>query len=387
MHLSEILNHLGEDREDYFLSISPPVIQTSNFAFRNIEHMRSCFMDEFSNHLYTRGNNPTTKILRQKLAALEGSEDALVFGSGVAAISAAVIANVKAGDHVVCISSPYSWTHTLLTKYLPRFGVTHSFVDGRDLEAIRKALIPSTSVLFLESPNTMWMHLQDLEACAQMAKEKGITTIIDNSYASPIYQNPIALGIDIVVHSGTKYLNGHSDVVFGALCGTKEMVRHIFETEFMTIGAILSPHDASLVIRGLRTLELRMERSNKTALALAEKLEQHPMVESVNHPLLPSNPQYELAKKQMKGAGGLFSFFIKADKKEEVFAFVEKLKHFTLAVSWGGHESLIIPMAAFYDMPGRENPSAPLNLVRLYIGLEELEFLWDDLNQALNSLK
>jgi cystathionine beta-lyase len=386
MHLSEILYHLGEHREEYFQAIAPPIIQSSNFAFRNIDHMRACFNDEFANHLYTRGNNPTTKILREKLAALEGAEDALVFGSGVAAISAAVLANVKAGDHVVCIQSPYSWTHTLLTKYLPRFGVTHSFVDGRDVELIEKALIPDTSILFLESPNTMLMQLQDLEACAKLAKERGIVTIIDNSYASPIFQNPIAAGIDIVVHSGTKYLNGHSDVVFGALCGSEEMVRKIFETEFMTIGAILSPNDAAMVLRGLRTLPLRMHQSDTSALWIAQQLEKHPKVKTVNHPLLDSYPQIELARKQMKGAGGLFSFLLDVDTKEEVFDFIHHLKKFTLAVSWGGHESLVIPMAAFYDMPGRDNPSAPLQLVRLYIGLEEKEWLWEDLKYALENI-
>lgn len=383
MHLSEILYHLGEDRAAYFQAIAPPIIQSSNFAFRDIEHMRSCFQDEFSNHLYTRGNNPTTKILRQKLAALEGTEDALVFGSGVAAISAAVLANVKAGDHVVCVQSPYSWTHTLLTKYLPRFGITCSFVDGRDIALIKKALIPDTSILFLESPNTMWMHLQDLEACAKLAKERGILTIIDNSYASPIFQNPIAAGIDIVVHSGTKYLNGHSDVVFGALCSNEAMIRKIFETEFMTLGAILSPNDAAMVLRGLRTLPLRLQQSDTSAFWIAQQLEKHPKVSTVNHPMLDSYPQVELARKQMKGTGGLFSFLLDVETKEEVFEFIHRLKRFTLAVSWGGHESLVIPMAVFFDMPGRDNPSAPLQLVRLYIGLEEKEWIWEDLKQAL----
>lgn len=383
MHLSEILNHLGETREHYFHAVSPPVIQSSNFAFQTLDEFRLAFTDELQHTVYTRGNNPTVDILRQKLAAMEKAEDCLVFGSGMAAISAAILANASAGSHIVCVHSPYSWTKALLRDYLPRFGVEHTFVDGRSLARIEEAIRPNTSLIYLESPNSLTFELQDLAACAKLARRHGIVTCADNSYCSPVFQNPIELGIDIVVHSGTKYINGHSDVVMGVLCTSKAIARKIFEAEYMTLGGILSPHDAALAIRGLRTLELRMQRSDSSGMAIARFLEKHPKVEKVLHPLLPSFPQYELAQQQMRGAGGLFSFYLRAERIEQAEMFFAHIRRFLLAVSWGGHESLILPAAAFYKIPGRQNPALPWNLVRLYIGLEEAEWLMEDLESAL----
>jgi len=371
MHLSEILTHFGEDRHQYFNAICPPVIQSSNFAFKNFKDFRKAFGDEFKNSIYTRGNNPTVNILRKKLAALEKAEDSLVFASGIAAIAAAVMTNVKAGSHVLCVNAPYSWTHKLMTNYMPRFNVTNSFFDGKNLESLKNGIQENTSVIYLESPNSMLMELQDLQAISKIAKEKGIITIIDNSYASPYFQNPIEHGIDIVVHSGTKYINGHSDVVCGVLCGKEAMIRKIFESELMNIGGIISPHDANLIIRGLRTLEIRMERSHQSAMKIVEWLEQHPKVEKVNYPFSKNFPQYELAKQQMRGCGGLLSVQFKTEKIENIEQFSDALQRFLLAVSWGGHESLVLPVAAFYNRKGYKNPDAPWNLVRFYIGLED----------------
>ncbi len=386
MNLSEILIHLGEDREQYFQAVAPPVAQTSNFVFPDLKAFREAFSDELTHHVYSRGNNPTVQILRQKLAALEGTEDCLVFSSGVAAVAAAVIGNVQAGDHIVCQQAPYSWTNALLRKFLPRFGVEHTFVDGTAIENIRAALQPNTRVLYLESPNTMTFECQDLAACAELARERGIVTIIDNSYSSPYYQNPAKLGIDIVVHSGTKYLNGHSDVVVGVLCAGKAMVKKIFESELMTLGAILGPHDAALVIRGLRTLPLRMDRSDAGARFLIEKLEAHPKVERIWYPFHHSFPQLELARKQMRGCGGLFSVQFKTQHKDNMEHFVHRLRRFLMAVSWGGHESLIMPTVGFYDIPGKPAPSLPWTFCRFYIGLEDPAWLWEDLEQAMEAL-
>lgn len=384
--LSHILNHLGEEREQYFNAIAPPVIQSSNFAFPDLDSFRSSFADELYHHVYTRGNNPTVEILRKKLAALEGTEDALVFSSGAAAIAAAVIGNVQAGDHIVCQQMPYSWTSALLRKFLKRFGVEHTFVDGTDIATIRAAIRPNTRVLYLESPNTMTYECQDLAACAELAKANNIVTIIDNSYSSPIYQNPAAFGIDIVLHSGTKYLNGHSDVVVGVLCGSQEMVQKIFQSELMTLGAVLSPHDAALVIRGLRTLPLRVQRSDAGAQAIIAKLEGHPKVARIWYPFHHSFPQLELAKKQMRGCGGLFSVQFDTDSMEKMEAFIHRLRRFAMAVSWGGHESLITPTVGFYNIPGRPQPPTPWSFVRFYIGLEDPEWLWEDLEQAMEVL-
>ncbi len=386
MNLSEILTHLGEERAQYFNAISPPVIQSSNFVFPDLHAFRAAFSDELTHHVYSRGNNPTVQILRRKLAALENTDDALVFASGAGAIAAAVIGNVAAGDHVVCQQGPYSWTTALLKKLLARFGVAHTFVDGSDVAHIEAAIRPETKVLYLESPNTMTYELQDLKACAELAKKHGIVTIIDNSYCSPIYQKPAEFGIDIVVHSGTKYLNGHSDVVIGVLCGAKAMVKKIFESELMTLGGIVSPHDASLVIRGLRTLPLRLKQSDEGAKYIIHKLDGHPKVEKIWYPFHDSFPQKELAMRQMKGCGGLFSVHFKCDSMEKMEAFVHRIQRFLMAVSWGGHESLMIPTIGFYNIPGRSNSPLPWAFVRFYIGLEDPEWLWEDLSAAMEEL-
>lgn len=382
-HISEILMHLGEDRENYYNAVCPPIIQSSNFAFPDLASFRQAFTNEAENHIYTRGNNPTVAILRKKLAALEKADDALVFASGSGAIAATVLANVKAGDHVICIRNPYSWTNRLMTDFLNRFGVAHTFVDGRDMEEIKAAKQDNTTLLYLESPSSLVFDLQDLSACAIWAKANNITTCIDNSHCSPIFQNPIELGIDLVIHSGSKYLNGHSDVVCGVVCGSKEMISKIFHNEYMTLGAIISPSDAALIIRGLRTLDLRLKRHDESALFIAKKLDAHPKIKQVLHTSLSSFSQNKLANQQMRGNGGLFSFHLNTDSFEKAEAFFHRLKHFLLAVSWGGHESLVMPTVAFYNIPGMPDSPIPFTMVRIFIGLEDAEWLWEDIEQAL----
>jgi cystathionine beta-lyase/cystathionine gamma-synthase len=386
MDINYIINHLGEEREHYFQSVSPPIIQTSNFVFKDLQTFRTAFSDELHYRVYTRGNNPTVEILRKKLAALEQTEDALVFASGSAAIAAAVIGNVSAGDHIICQARPYSWTYQLMQRLLPRFGVETTFVEANHLAQIEAARRPNTKVLYLESPNTMTFEIQDLQACSQWAKQWGIVTMIDNSYASPIFQQPTRFGIDIVLHSGTKYLNGHSDVVVGVLCGTKAMVTKLFHSELMTIGAIISPHDAALVIRGLRTLPIRLQRIDATTNWIIEKLKHHPKVRRLHHPFLHTDHQAELAKRQMSGCGGLFSVEFETDTMQKMENFVHDLKTFAMAVSWGGHEALIIPTIGFYGIPGKSNPALPYTFARFYIGLEDPEYLWNDLEQAMRHL-
>ncbi len=386
MDINDILTHLGEDRALYFNAVAPPVIQSSNFVFNTIEEMRLAFSDELSHHIYTRGNNPTVTILRHKLAALEHTEDALVVGSGASAVSASVMANVKTGDHIICVQKPYSWTFKLISKLLPRFGVEYSFVDGRDVSEIEAAIRPNTRLLYLESPNSLTFEIQDLKACSSLAKQNGIVTVIDNSHASPIFQNPADFGIDIIVHSATKYINGHSDVVAGVICSSKSMVKKIFESELMTLGLTVSPHDAALMIRGLRTLDLRVRRSDETARKVAQFLLKHPKIEKLYFPLDPSFDQYELASKQMSGCGGLITIKLKVEAKSEVMRFVRSIKKFLMAVSWGGYESLMIPSIAFHDIPGLPDSTVHWSMVRLYIGLESAEYLIEDLSKALEQI-
>ncbi|WP_128543089.1 aminotransferase class I/II-fold pyridoxal phosphate-dependent enzyme [Larkinella soli] len=386
MDLSYILNELGENRSDYYNAIAPPIIQTSNFTFPDVESMRRDMLREFDAHLYTRGNNPTVEILRKKLAALEGAEDALVLASGSAAIAAAVIANVGQGDHIVSVAKPYSWTTRLMMDFLPRFGVTTTFVDGTDVQHFERAIQANTRIIYLESPNTFTFELQDLAAVAALAKARGIVTMVDNSYSTPLYQQPIKLGIDLTMHSASKYIGGHSDLVAGVITGSNEMIRKIFYSEFMTLGGIISPQNAWLMIRGLRTLPLRLERSARSAAKIVAFLEDHPKVKRVYYPFSPTHPQYELARRQMSGCGGLLTIALDTDSLDRVDAFADAFRRFILGVSWGGHESLVFPSGIGYSKETLAPGDTGFTLVRLYIGLEDPYLLIADLRQALEHI-
>jgi len=380
--ISYILNELGEDRELYFNAIAPPIIQTSNFAFDKVDDLRKAFEDESSAYLYSRGINPTVDILRKKLAALDGAEDCLVFNSGAAAIFASVLANVKAGDNIVSVDKPYTWAQKMFNDILPRFNVTTTYIDGRDIENFERAILPNTSLIYLESPNSWDFALQDLKAVADLAKSESITTICDNSYCSPIYQKPIEFGIDMVLQSATKYIGGHSDTVAGVLSGSKEMIGKIFNSEYMNIGSGIQPFNAWLLIRGLRTLPMRLERITNSTQKVVTFLKQHSKVEQVIFPFDESFPQYELAKQQMKGACGLLSFIIKATDINQIEKFCESLQHILMAVSWGGHESLVIPKCASINREEFNAGNKEHRMLRLYVGLEEPDYLIKDLEQA-----
>ena len=386
MDISYILNQLGEDREEYYGAIAPPVMQTSNFAFDKVSALRAAFTDEKQAHLYTRGNNPTVEILRKKIAALAGAEDALILGSGAAAMATAVIANVKQGDHIICIRKPYSWTEKLCRIILARFGVETTFVDGLTTESYTDAVKGNTKLLILESPNTFTFELQDIQSLASFAKGKNITTIIDNTYCSPLGQRCIEMGIDIEIHSASKYLNGHSDIVAGVIIGSYERLSAIYRSEFMNLGAIISPHDAWLMLRGLRTLPIRLRQIGETTEKVAAYLKAHPAVRRIRYAWDADSPQRSLARKQMSWGGGLFSIQLATDDVARVEKFCESLRYFKMAVSWGGHESLIMPACAFYPVGYAGTRTYPPDMVRLYIGLEESEALIDDLKQALDCI-
>ena len=385
--LSYILNELAENREDYFRAISPPIMQTSNFAFKKVADLRKSFENEYADFLYSRGLNPTVDILRKKLAALDGAEDCLVFNSGAAAIFAAVLANVKSGDHILSVKNPYTWAKKMFEDILPRFQVSHSYIDGTNIENFENGIQPNTTVIYLESPNSWTYELQDLAAVASLAKKHGIITIIDNSYCTPLFQKPILLGIDLVLQSATKYISGHSDTVAGVLSGSGPMIERIFNSEYNNIGSGIQPFNAWLLIRGLRTLEARLERIDRTTKEMIPFLKQHPRIEKVIFPLDPSFPQYDLAKKQMQGACGLLTIQIKAQECATIETFCNSLQHILMAVSWGGHESLIIPKIAGMK-PEAFNPANPEHrMLRLYIGLESADYLINDLSNAFLAIQ
>lgn len=383
LSLSYILNELGEDRENYYNAVSPPIIQTSNFSFKKVADLRKAFEDEMSGYLYSRGLNPTVEILRKKLAALDGAEDCLVFNSGAAAIFAGVLANVKAGDHIVSVNKPYTWVQKMFDVVLPRFGVTTTYIDGTNIDNWKAATQPNTTFFYLESPNSWDFLLQDIEAVANWAKQHGVITLIDNSYCSPLYQKPIELGIDLAMQTATKYISGHSDTLGGVLTGSHALIKKIFDSEYLNIGSGIQPFNAWLLIRGLRTLPARFDKITASTQEVLQFLKQHPKVEELIFPLDPDFPQYELAKKQMKGACGLLTIVLKAKNMDQVVTFCESLRHIQMAVSWGGHESLAIPKCASllpeqFDAKSREH-----RMVRLYIGLEDPAYLIGDLEQAL----
>lgn len=381
--LSYILNELGENRDQYFNAIAPPIIQTSNFAFKKVSDLASAFEDEYSGYLYSRGLNPTVDILRKKLAALDGAEDCLVFNSGASAIFASVLANVKSGDHIVSVNNPYIWAQKMFDNILPRFGVTTTYIDGTRIENFERSILPHTKLIYLESPNSWTYHLQDLRAVAELARAEDIITICDNSYCTPIFQKPISFGIDMVLQSATKYLGGHSDVVAGVLTGTKEMMRRIFENELLNMGNGISPFNAWLLIRGLRTLPLRLEQSAATTAKVVQYLKQHPKIEEVIFPFDDDFQQVQLARQQMTGACGLVTIVLKASNMQQIVTFCESLRHILMAVSWGGHESLVVPKCAALQ-PSEFSPGKKEHrMIRFYIGLEAADYLIADIDQAL----
>jgi cystathionine beta-lyase/cystathionine gamma-synthase len=384
LNLSYIINILGENDAEGIHSVTPPIYQTSNYYFRSVEQFRTAISSEKDNWIYSRGNNPTTNLLCRKLAALEGADEALVFGSGMAAISSAILSNIKTGDHIVCVQNPYSWTNTLLnTNILPRFGVKVTMVDGCSTQAIIDAVRPETTVIYLESPNSWTFELQDLKAVSEFARTKGIITILDNSLSTPLFQQPIKLGIDLVVHTASKYLGGHSDVVAGACCGSKEMIEKIFANEFLTLGGILSPFNAWLILRGLRTLPVRMEHVSRVTHEIISFIQTQPKVKKIYYPMLRNNEQFSLAQSQMSKGSGLFTIELNSTTNAIEY-FCNSLTYWRMAVSWGGFESLIIPSCTFVR-PGLYS-SFPPTLIRFSTGLEDAETLIRDIEKNIHRL-
>ena len=387
MDISQIINELGEDRELYFNAVSPPIYQTSNFAYKTVDALANAFENEFDVFLYSRGNNPTVDILRKKLAALDGAEDCLVFNNGAAATTAAVLSHMKAGDHAVCVRNPYTWVSKLFDNILKRYGVEVSYIDGREIANWEEAIRPNTTFFYLESPNSWDFALQPIAEVAALAKKHQITTLIDNSYCTPLYQRPMEMGIDMAMQTATKYIGGHSDTLGGVLSGSGAAIRKIFDSELMTLGSGIQPFNAWMLIRGLRTLPARLERIHHTTEKVIQFLLQRPEVERIIFPLHPSFPQYELAKQQMRGGAGLLTMVLATRERENIVRFCESLQHIMMAVSWGGHESLVIPKCAGIPKAEFNGDDQEHRYVRLYCGLEEPDYLINDLQQAFDKMK
>jgi cystathionine beta-lyase/cystathionine gamma-synthase len=360
-------------------ALAPPIVQTSLFAQASLADLMTGFGAEHRHHVYTRGQNPTVEAVEHKLARLEGGAACKCFGSGMAAVSAVLMGLLASGDHVLFVNNTYGPT-IQLAAHLRRFGVAFDVVLDLEPEAVAAAIRPATKMLWVESPGTMLFRVADLRALAGLARERGITSVIDNSWATPLYQKPLALGLDLAVHSATKYVGGHSDVVAGAVVGGEELLERIFYGAFLLNGGILGPFDAWLLNRGLRTLPLRMRQHHRDALEVARFLGQHARVRQVFHPGLREDA---LVREQLRGYSGLFSFELDTESFEDVERFVDSLERFRIGVSWGGVESLVITPNNGRNAASLRGRRIPPGTVRLSIGLEGAGALIADLERAL----
>ena len=378
--------HAGQKPDPLYGSLTTPIYQTSTFVFKNVAQGAARFAGEEEGYIYTRLGNPTQTALEEKIASLEGGEAAFAAGSGMGAITAVLMALVNQGDHVVHSSALYGCTFAFLHDLLTRFGVTATGVDTGDLEAVKKALRPNTKVVYIETPANPTMRLTDIQAVADIAHEHGAKVVVDNTFMTPYFQRPLELGADIVVHSATKYINGHGDVVAGLAIGPKNLIDEMRMTTLKDIGGIIGPFESWLLLRGLKTLPVRMDRHNSNAMAVARFLESHPAVEKVYYPGLESFPQHELAKKQMSGFGGVMSFELKGGYEAGV-RLMNGVKLMHLAVSLGDVDTLIQHPASMTHSVVPEEERLAVNitpgLVRLSVGLEDPEDIIADLEQAL----
>jgi cystathionine beta-lyase/cystathionine gamma-synthase len=372
---------LCDDAEHVHNPVVGPIYQTSLFTFPDYRTMEQAFSGNFKGYIYSRVGNPTAYDFERRIAELEGAEAARGFASGMAAISSTVLSIVKAGGRIVAVRHCYGDSYRFFERLLPRLDIRVDYVDGQDAAAVESAL-SGASLLYLESPTSMVFELQDIARLARAAKEAGVVTVIDNSWATPIFQKPIAHGVDLVLHTASKYIGGHSDTVAGVVAGAARLIDKINEITHPFLGAKLSPLEAFLLTRGLRTLPLRLKRHMSSALLLAERLKNHPRVVKVHHPFYSNHP----GRATLMGFTGLFTFEV--DELIDIPLFADSLNYFRLGVSWGGHESLIVPVAASLAQTPDTNSFARFGVspraIRLHVGLEDPERLWSDLENAFS---
>ena len=369
-------------------AVSPPITYSTTFKAKDASEFAEMASEPQHSRYYTRYGNPLHERVAHIVAQLEGAESGLCFASGMGGIAASILSQLKAGDHVVAQANHYMATSKLVSELLPQLGVESTFVDQTDLSAFSRAIRPNTRLIHLETPANPTMALTDIAAVCSLAKslDQGIVVSCDNTFASPVNQQPLALGVDIVMHSATKWLGGHHDVTAGVVVSSKERCKKIWNTA-ITLGSTLSPMDAWLLLRGMRTLGVRVRQQNASAMQVAQHLENHPGIEKVFYPGLPSHPQHALAKQQMRGFGGVIAVWVKGGYPQTA-NFVANLKLFAHAVSLGGVESLAVHAAAMWagtmnDEQMRQANVQP-NAVRLSIGLEDSADLCADLDQALS---
>lgn len=389
-HIETQAIHSGRINDEQFGSLATPLYQTSTFIFDDAQQGADRFAGEADGYIYSRLGNPTTRQLEMRVAAMEGMEDAAATATGMGAVSGALLANLSCGDHLISSKAVYGCSFALMNHQLTRWGIEVSFVDMANPQEVAAAIKPNTKVIFLETPVNPNLEVYDLAAIGKIAQQHNIISIVDNTFLTPVLQQPKKYGIDIVVHSATKYLNGHGDVVAGIICGSTEMIMNIKMTVLKDIGATISPHDAWLIMRGLKTLPIRMERHCSNAQKLAEFLENHEKVSQVYYPGLKSHSGNRFIGEQMKAAGGVIAFEIASDLAGGS-DFINRMKLFSIAVSLGDAESLIQHPASMTHSPytQEERLAAGISdsLIRISVGLENVDDLIADLEQSLLLIK
>ena len=387
-HFETSVIHDGYDASEMSGSLVPPLFQTSTYTFETAEQGERRFAGEEEGYIYSRLGNPTVSVLEERIATLENGERGLAFGSGMAAISAILIALTKANDHVLCSIGLYGCTFGLLKMMEEKYNISHDLSAMETKEEIRSLIRPETTCIYVETPINPTMKLIDLQMVAEVAKEYDIPVVVDNTFSTPYLQRPLDLGCDVVVHSATKYIGGHGDVVAGLAVGKKDFLDTVAGTTLKDIGGIIAPFDAWLLIRGLKTLPIRMDRHCDNAEKIFEKLRNHPKVAKIYYPNDEKHPDFPIREKQMKRGGGMISFEINGTK-EDAQAMLNRLKFLKIAVSLGDAETLIQhPATMTHAVIPKESRLAmgiTDQLIRLSVGLEAWEDVWNDLEQALNN--
>ena len=384
---STIAARVGTEVDTAYRSMGIPIFMTNNFLFENVSQGADMCRSPENGDCYSRISNPTNNELGKAMAHLEGAEAGLPFATGTAAVSTLALTLLKAGDHVLCDNTTYSATNYIFTNLLHKFNVESTILDFTDYQAVRKSIRPNTRLVFFETPCNPTMKLIDIAAIAEIAKEKGALSVIDNTFSTPFLTTPIELGVDIVMHSSTKYICGHGDAMGGILAGSKKIIDNILDIGLKNLGGSASPFNSFLMLRGLKTLELRMEYHCKMAMAVAEYLKDHPKIQSVNYPGLSSHPGHEIAKKQMKAFGGLLNFELKGGMKAGV-TLMNNLKLCALAVSLGEANTLVQHPASMthWYVPEQTRLESGITdgLVRFSAGLESIDDIIADLEKTLH---
>jgi methionine-gamma-lyase len=383
--LNSLLIHGGMG-VDPLGSATVPIYQTSTFAFKNADEGARCFSGASDGYIYTRIGNPTIAALERQIALLEKGFGGIATSSGMAAVSTIYMAFLKTGDHIVSTDAVYGPSRGIMESYFKKFGVESTYVNTADLAAIRAAIRPNTRMLFIETPTNPTMVISDLKACCAIAREHGLVAVVDNTFSSPCLQRPIEFGADVVFHSMTKFINGHADIVAGMIVTRSEELYKIVRPAMIGMGCNMDPHQAYMVLRGVKTMALRIARAQENALAVADYLEKHPKVAWVKYPGLKSHPQYELAKQQMDGPGAMISFELKGGLVAGK-VLMDNVRLAMLAVSLGGIETLIQHPASMthskMSKENREKAGITDGLVRFAVGIEDLKDIIRDLEQAL----